>query len=223
MPMRNIQLVSLKSGVGASTFAFCLARELNAELVIDSPNDAGVLLAAGKTSSDWPQIVDSSSATSNYIAEKANQLMAMLQVADGVRIASGSKTPSGLQDCFRYWAEKYQVISLQPIDSYATKVFILDYTDEFDKQLVALEDLVDSAEPFAVIVKTSNFRSLNVKTYALLAGVPVFQYQFQTAASRALKMGFGIPAAASMSKASRILAGWLQDLWNEESQINNGA
>jgi hypothetical protein len=221
--MRNIELVALRPGVGASTFAFCLAREIKAELVIDSPNDVGALLAAGITRRDWPQIVDSSSATSNYIAEKAAQLMAMLPTIDGMTIASGDKTPNRLQDCFMHWAEKYQVISLQSIGSTATKVFILDYPGAFDDQLAALDDLVVGAQPFAVIVKTSNFKSLNVKTHALLAGVPVFQFRFQTAVSSSLKMGFGIPAAASMSKTSRIVAGWFQDMWNEESQIKNGA
>jgi hypothetical protein len=223
MLMRNIQLVSLKPGVGASTFAFCLARELRAELVIDSPNDVGALLAAGITRRDWPQIVDSPSAPANYVAEKADQLMAMLPTIDEMTIAGGDKTPSGLQDCFMYWAEKYQLISLQPIDSTATKVFILDYKDEFDEQLAALEDFVVGSQPFAVIAKTSYFKSLNAKTHAVLAGVPVFQFRFQTAVSSSLRMGFGIPAAASMSKTSGIVAGWLQDMWIEESQVINGA
>lgn len=223
MPMRNIQLVSLKPGVGASTFAFCLARELKAELVIDSLNDYGALLAAGMARKGWPQILDSPSTPSNFVSEKSAQLMAILPTADGMTIAGGDKTPSGLQDCFMFWAEKYQVISLQPIGSNATKVFILDYTDEFDEQLAALENLVIDREPFAVIAKTNKFKSLNVKKHVLLLSVPVFQFRFQTAARSSLKMGFGIPAASSMSRTSKIVAGWLQDMWNDEGQSKNGA
>jgi hypothetical protein len=223
MRMRNIQVVSLKPGIGASTFAFCLARELKAELLIDSPNDYGALLAAGIARKDWPQIVDSPSTPSNFVSEKAAQLMAMLPTADGMAIAGGDKTPSGLQDCFKLWAEMYQVISLQPIGSNATKVFFLDYTDEFDEQLAALEKRVIDTESFAVIAKTNNFKSLNVKKHAVVSGVPVFQFRFQTAARSSLKMGFGIPAASSMSRTSKIFAGWLQDVWNDERQSKNGA
>lgn len=214
--------MSLKPAVGASTFAFCLARELNANLVIDSSDDTGALLAAGLAPSDWPQVIDSTNTSRDHLAEKATQVMAMLPKIDGVTIASGDQTPAEIQDYFSFWAENHQVVSLQQIEINSPKIFCLDSAAGLNEQLEMLKNLDVDQKSCVLVVKTQRFKNTKLKFNSSLVDVPIFYYRFQPAARDAIKTGFGIPTSSNMSKTSKIVAAWLQEKWSEQNAIDVG-
>jgi hypothetical protein len=209
--MRNVELVSLKPKIGASTFAYCLARELRYDILIDARDDSGCLVAAGLTETNWPLILSSTETHSESV--DSEQLLSSLPDVLGLKLASGRGTPAEIDYFVSYWNENYRTVSLQGNSSSSIKIFCIDFHSEFDEQLLKLRTMTEGLEYFGVVVRTKSFNNSRIKLNFLSSAIPVFEYHFQLAARYCLQNDFGIPYSSSMWRSAKSLSNWLDDLW----------
>jgi hypothetical protein len=201
--MAGFQLKSTHGGIGASTLGFCLARSLDAELLMGRAGDVQPLIAAGLSDNDWPKELWLAGKPALEI--RAEALFPMLPASNGIRLAAGAVPPTDLLSLVQYWAEHKFVVSEIGFES-ADLILVAPNSLQGYSRITELL----APPPAAIFLQKTSSNLSRAGWRELLGNVPIFEFTFQKRVFQSLDAGIGISDRSSMYQASQEFRRWLK-------------
>lgn len=200
--MGGIYLRSTHGGIGASTLGFCLARELQADLIVGRLSDEQALIAAGLPRLTWPTELWLAAVPSTK--ERAEAIVPLLPTTAGISVAAGQNPPAALFELVEHWSEQRFIVSEIEFPA-AEEVWIAPNSQA---GLDRLQDFALPATPSAIFLLKTSAQLSRYAWQEFAANIPTFEFKFQKRVFQSLDTGMGVSRRASIAQAAAQYGQW---------------